>query len=37
MGGGALVYARTDNIKACVNLLKAVHFRDVCYFFIKRL
>lgn len=24
-----LVFAKTDNIRACVNLLKAVHFRDV--------
>ncbi|KAL5109990.1 Cell cycle checkpoint protein RAD1 [Taenia crassiceps] len=29
-GGDPLVYAKTDNLRACINLLKAVHFRDVC-------
>ncbi|VDN96663.1 unnamed protein product [Rodentolepis nana] len=31
-----LVYAKTDNIKACVNLLKAVHFRDIATIFISK-
>ncbi|CDS42360.1 cell cycle checkpoint protein rad1 [Echinococcus multilocularis] len=34
--GDPLVYAKTDNLRACINLLKAVHFRDISTIFISK-
>ncbi|VDD75862.1 unnamed protein product [Mesocestoides corti] len=31
-----LLYAKTDNIRSCVNLLKAIHFRDLATIFVSK-